>query len=81
MLSYIFTICLSEFYFGYTLIYLSAIDFNIIIKEYSIDMEPSVAEGIFQGVMPIGGALGAISSAAILSRLSRRYSKVDVGSA
>jgi hypothetical protein len=42
-------------------------------------MEPSVAEGIFQGVMPIGGAIGAISSAVFLSRLSRRYRIINLG--
>jgi TRAP-type C4-dicarboxylate transport system permease small subunit len=79
VLGYIFTLCISEFYFGYTLIYLSAIDFNTIITEYSITMEPSVAEGIFQGIVPIGGAIGAFSSALILSRLSRKYQLVNSG--
>jgi hypothetical protein len=34
---YAIVICLSEIYFGYTLIYLSAVDFDVIAKIYNID--------------------------------------------
>lgn len=69
---FIFTICLSDFYFGYTLVYLSAVDFNIILHQFKIDFDASVAQGIFQGIMPIGGAVGAISSAYFIGLFSRR---------
>jgi uncharacterized protein (DUF697 family) len=65
-------VCLSDFYFGYTLVYLSAVDFNIIAEQFGIDFDPSVAQGIFQGIMPIGGALGAMSSAYFIGLFSRR---------
>lgn len=69
---FIFTLCLSDFYFGYMLVYLSAVDFNIVVEKFHIDFDPSVAQGVFQGIMPIGGAVGAISSAYFLGLFSRR---------
>jgi hypothetical protein len=71
-LYYIITICISEIYFGYTLIYLSAIDFPVIANIYSIDFNIHVAQGLFQGIVPIGGAVGAIASTYFVSKLSRR---------
>ena len=63
---------MSSFYFGYTLIYLSAIDFAVIAQEYSIDFDVNLAQGIMQGIMPIGGTIGALTSTYFVSKLSRR---------
>lgn len=72
-LYYTIIICISEIYFGYTLIYLSAIDFKVIAKNFNIDFDLYLAQGVFQGIIPIGGAVGAISSTFFVSKLSRRY--------
>ena len=69
---YIFTICISSIYFGYTLIYLSAVDFNTLAGIFGIDFDVSLAQGLFQGVLPIGGAFGAVSSSYFIRLLSRR---------
>lgn len=70
---YMFTLCLSGFYFGFTLILISAVDFETIAAVYNIDFDISVAQGLFQGVTPIGGAIGAVSSAYFVSIFSRKY--------
>jgi hypothetical protein len=54
------------------LIYLSVVDFDIVVDAFKIDYDPAVAKGIFQGVMPIGGAIGAVSSAYLIGLFSRR---------
>ena len=72
MLYYTITICISEIYFGYTLIYLSAIDFPVIAQVFSIDFNVHFAQGLFQAIVPVGGAIGAISSTYFISKLSRR---------
>jgi hypothetical protein len=66
------TICISEIYFGYALIYLSAIDFTVIVNIYSTDFNIHVARGLFQGIVPIGRAVEAIASPYFVSKLSRR---------
>jgi len=69
---YMLTVCISLFYFGYTLIYISTISFNVIVEDFKIDFNKSIAQGIFQGIVPIGGAVGAVSSAYFLQNLSRK---------
>jgi len=71
-LFYTLTLCMSNIYFGYTLVYLSSVDFPVIVKVYSIDYDINLAQGIFQGITPIGGAVGAVSSTYFISKLSRR---------
>ena len=72
-LAYSCTLSLSNLFFGYTLVYLSAIDFPVIAKIYSIDFDLNFAQGLFQGVLPIGGAVGALSSSYLVTKLSRKY--------
>jgi hypothetical protein len=55
------------------LVYLSAVDFKVITEVFNIDFDASIAQGIFQGIMPIGGAVGAVSSAYFIGLFSRRY--------
>jgi len=43
ILAVIINVCLSAFYFGYMIIYLSVIDFNAIMQVFSINMDPAVA--------------------------------------
>ena len=72
-LAYSCTLTLSNLFFGFTLVYLSAIDFPVIAKIYSIEFDLYFAQGLFQGVLPIGGAVGALSSSYLVSKLSRKY--------
>jgi hypothetical protein len=74
-MKFAFAVCLSNIYFGYTLIYLSAVDFPVIAKIFGIDYDIHTAQGIFQGVVPIGGALGAFFSSYFIEKFSRRYIK------
>lgn len=78
-LKFIGSICLSEIYFGYTLIYLSAVDFPVIAHIFSIDFDIAFAQGLFQGIVPIGGAFGAYLSSFLVARLSRRYFNIYLG--
>lgn len=71
-LKYTLALCTAELYFGYTLIYISAVDFRVIAKNYSIDFDIDLAQGMFQGILPIGGAVGAVSSTYFISKFSRR---------
>ena len=45
----------------------------MIAKNYSIDFDIDLAQGLFQGILPIGGAIGAVSSTFFISKFSRRY--------
>lgn len=69
---YVFTLCLSYFYFGYTLIYISAVDFGIIVSLFKIDFSRSFAQGFLQGITPIGGAVGALTSSYFIAKFSRK---------
>jgi hypothetical protein len=73
ILMIIFNIALSSFYFGYSMVYLSSIDFATIYNLFNITINYQVAQGILVACIPIGGGLGAVSSSLLLSRFSRRY--------
>lgn len=69
---------LSSFYFGYSLIYLSVIDFGVVMKQYKIDMNRPDAEGILTFCVPLGGILGAFCSSYFIHKATRRYFKVNI---
>lgn len=66
-------ISLSAFYFGYTIAYISSIDFGTVINVYSITLNREVAQGFLNACIPIGGGIGALLSKIFLAKLSRRY--------
>jgi hypothetical protein len=68
----IVVISLSSFYFGYTIIYLSVIDFYTVIDIFSIDMERKNAEGLLTFCVPLGGLIGAWASSYFINNISRR---------
>lgn len=72
ILNYFYVICISEIYFGYTLIYLSAIDFSVIVERYGIDFDIATAQGMFQGINSVGGATGALITGYFVTLLSRK---------
>jgi hypothetical protein len=65
-------ISLGSFYYGYSLAYLATIPIETIIKVFSIDLQPSVASGLLNGCIPVGGFLGAMGSSIIINHFSRR---------
>lgn len=65
-------LCLSAFYFGYTLAYLGSFDFSSIIKLYKIEDDIDTVQGLLQGITCIGAGIGALSASVILKMFSRR---------
>jgi len=65
-------VSLSSFYFGYTIIYLSVIDFTVVMDIYAIDISKSDAEGLLTFCVPLGGCLGALASSYFINKVSRR---------
>lgn len=65
-------ICLSSFYFGFTMQYLGTFDFEIIRKLYKINFDEETAFGLYNGCVPIGAGIGALSSFILLKNLSRK---------
>lgn len=47
-MKFAFAVCLSNIYFGYTLIYLSAVDFPVIAKIFGIDYDIHTAQELFK---------------------------------
>ena len=67
------TFALGTFYFGYAIAYFSSIDFDTLVKVYSIDWDKPTAKGLLTGCVPIGGGIGALASDILIKRFSRRY--------
>jgi uncharacterized protein (DUF697 family) len=63
---------MSPFYFGYTIAYFSSIDIEVLMDIYGITWSKNFAQGLFQGCVPIGAGIGAVSSSILLKKLSRR---------
>jgi len=72
ILNYFYVICISEIYFGYVLITISAIDFVVIVERYGIDFDVSTAQGLFQGIVSVGGAIGALITGYFVKMMSRK---------
>lgn len=70
----ILNICMSPFYFGYTIQYLGTFDIELTMKLYNItSMSKETANGLLQGCVPIGAGIGALTSFLLLKYLSRKY--------
>ena len=63
---------LSIVYISYFYVYLSAVDFAVVIRIYSIDFDPVLAESVLQSITGIGGLLGAFTPVLFVCKLSRR---------
>jgi hypothetical protein len=68
----VLNICLSSFYFGYSVVYLGQIDSDALVKIFDIPLTASTASGILNGCIPIGALLGALSSSILIAKFSRR---------
>lgn len=73
-------LCLSSFYFGYTIAYLGTFDFTSMIKLYNIENDVDTVQGLLQGITCVGAGLGALSASIILKIFSRRNSVLFVNS-
>ena len=67
------TICLSPFYFGYTIQYLGTFEFKTIAEIFNINIEINLAQGLLNGIVPIGAAIQALISFLMLKYFSRRW--------
>lgn len=68
----VLNICLSPFYFGYTIQYLGTFKFDNIIQLFNITIDAETAKGLYNGCVPVGGGIGALSSFLLLKYLSRK---------
>ena len=67
-------ICFSLFYYSYNFAYFGTYDFQVIYKIFQIEMDPILAEGILQGLVPIGSGIGSLLSLSLILNFSRRNS-------
>jgi hypothetical protein len=52
--------------------HLGSLPIDTIIRVYSVDINKAVAQGLLNGCIPIGALVGAVSSAFIIQRFSRK---------
>jgi hypothetical protein len=55
------------------IIYLSVIDFGVVMDIYGVQMDRADAEGLLTFCVPLGGFIGALCSSYFISKVSRRY--------
>jgi len=72
VLFYTITASLSIVYLGYNFVFLSAIEFRVIAEIYQIDIDVTVAEGLYQGIISFGGLFGGLLPVYLVSRFSRK---------
>ena len=65
-------LAVSLFNYGYLLVCVAQIKTTTLKDLYQINLSEGLAAGLLSGSFPIGGIFGAITSAIIIKRLSRR---------
>lgn len=69
----ILNICLSSFYFGYSMQYLGTFEFSHFMKIYHINwFEQNTAQGLLQGAVSVGAGIGAFCSLFLMKKFSRK---------
>ncbi len=68
----IMIVCLSTFYFGYCLNYLSIISSSTMIEFFGSESQQSTVKGFLIGVLSLGAALGAFIAPFFMKCLTRR---------
>lgn len=66
-------LCLSPFYYGYTLTYISTIPTDIMGKYFGYEASKPVIIGLLISVSFIGAGVGALCATFIMRALSRKY--------
>lgn len=69
----VINLSLSNFYFGYCLVYISTVDFHTVIKVWGVDMPIETARGILTGCIPFGALFGALLGKKLIHVFSRRH--------
>lgn len=70
----VLNLCMSPFYFGYTIQYLGTFDFETIKSVYNINFSSDdLAKGLYNGCVPVGAGVGALTSFLLLKNFSRKY--------
>jgi MFS family permease len=65
-------LCLSPFYYGYTLTYISTITPAMLETYYGLDAAKPVMIGVIIGIVPIGACFGALLAPNFMKFLSRK---------
>jgi hypothetical protein len=68
----VLNLSLSNFYFGYCLVYISTVDFTLVIDVWKVPFPLETARGILTGCIPIGALIGAILGKKLIHLFSRR---------
>jgi MFS family permease len=68
----VINLSLSNFYFGYCLVYISTVDFDTVIKTFGVTMTTEVARGVLTGCIPFGALFGALLGKKLIHVFSRR---------
>ena len=63
---------LSNFYFGYCLVYISTVDFAVVISVWDVPFPFETARGILTGCIPVGALIGALMGKKLIHLFSRR---------
>ena len=68
----VINLSLSNFYFGYCLVYISTVDFNTVMKTFEVTMPTETARGVLTGCIPFGALFGALLGKKLIHVFSRR---------
>lgn len=68
----VLNLSLSNFYFGYCLVYISTVDFSVVMKVFHVNMPFETARGVLTGCIPIGALFGALLGKKLIHWFSRR---------
>ena len=63
---------LSNFYFGYVLVYISTVEFQDVMTTFKVTMPLETARGILTGCIPFGALFGALLGTKLIHVFSRR---------
>jgi hypothetical protein len=65
-------LCLTTFYFGYSLVYISVLSDNTLTDIYGSDFNQPIAKGFLIGSLTIGAMFGSFFSIFLIPLMSRR---------
>ncbi len=68
----VINLSLSNFYFGYCLVYISTVEFAVVIETFKVTMPTEMARGILTGCIPFGALFGALLGKKLIHVFSRR---------
>lgn len=68
----VLNLSLSNFYFGYCLVYISTVDFHLVMDVWNVPFDLEIGRGILTGCIPIGALFGALLGKKLIHVLSRR---------